>query len=149
MSNATKNILRTLALLVTPLSCSSSETVDATGEFGLSGVSTVYGTVLDRLDQPLDSVRISANVPDNSALYVVESAVTSRSGGFSVKLERRGSRPTADSIAAQVTATSLRGKDKDAEGRNLVVRVPIWLQFGLESAPTSSTRLDVSVPVLK
>ena len=97
-----------VAGLLVGAGCQGAVTQSTTAEFGLSGIASLGGVVLDGTGAPLDSFRVAVGVVGGDALYRSEQVVTKPDGRFTLRIERRGASATIDSIMATVSASSLR-----------------------------------------
>ena len=129
--------------------CSQPVPQSVTADFDLSGRAAVVGSVLDSSGVPVDSFQVTVSVPDGSALYQTQQFLTTSNGQFAITIERRGATTTIDSVLGSVNATSLRGRERNADGSAIVVSVPVWLRFFTPPAIAVSRTVTVRAPVAK
>jgi len=156
VTNALKKMASALALapgialgLISQGCSNAASPTRSTGEFAISGTASVFGTVLDSSQTPLDSFQVAINVPNGGALYFTQQMVTTSNRTFAIVIERRAAVPVGDSLLGAVTASSLRSRDRKPDGSGLVVSVPVWLRFALPPAVPVAREVTVITPIVK
>ena len=145
----TQGRLLVSGLLAVTVGCAASTSESTTAPFGVSGVASVTGRVIDGTrGVPLDSFQVGGGVLGGLAMYYAQTSVSNTSGRFTMRVERVGSSPpyVPDSVLLIINTQSLRPADRRADGSPRRASDSLWIRFAELSAPPYEIARDLRVP---
>lgn len=142
-------IVAAVGFVALTVGCTSSKPDSTTSPFGVSGVASVTGRVLDKANgAPLDSFQVGGGVLGGLAMYYAQTSVSNTSGRFTMRVERVGSSPpyVPDSVLLIINTQSLRQTDRRADGSPRRASDSVWIRFAEPSKTPFEIARDLRVP---
>ena len=128
--------------------CSSPSVPEPQDEFPLSGRALLRGRILDDAGAPLDSFRVSLQLPssyERGYMHAIVPPVTGPDGVYAAEILRISRVGGADSVEAGFTVQSLKTSDRKADGTPQLAITSIWIRFNEPPANGYVVTRDVVV----